>query len=188
MPVCKRHSLFQRNGHVGAACHLDFKARAKKFFTRRQCHIKREGLFVAPMIRRAGIGPAVPRIEDHGFDLLRFLQATRAQNRLDDFAHVHRRDDGIVAIVRDWEVSEKSEAVYVNLARPDFGAQPAAVAVQRYAAAHPCVFGKLIKLRDVRERHIIAILLPDHRPFPAERGRSLQHRDDKKEFPGLHVR
>ena len=69
-------------------------------------------------------------IEHDGLDLLRFLDPARAQNRLDDFAHVHHRDQVFVAAIQEREVRQEPDAVDGNLARAGLGADRPVLAPQ----------------------------------------------------------
>ena len=109
------------------------------------------------------------RIEHDGFDSLRFLDSARTKNWLDDLAHVHHRNQVIVSATDERKVREKPNAVDPEFAGSRLGANNTVLTPDGDGAVHPRVIRKLIELRDVRERHVGTIPLPNDRPIAGPR-------------------
>src|SRR4051812_6416987 len=92
------YPLRERNVSVGGASHLDPKTGFEQFPPSRERDVEREGLLAAPPASRPIIKAAMTRIEHDGIDFLRILDPARPEDGLDDFAHVHHRDQVFVVV------------------------------------------------------------------------------------------
>src|SRR5437016_6059408 len=91
-PAGKGGTIFQWDEAVVRAGHLDFIACARQLLPGMLSDIERESLFCAPAIDCSRVQTAMPWIKHDSLDFMDVFHATWLQNRLDNFAHVHGRD------------------------------------------------------------------------------------------------
>src|SRR5437667_10597240 len=109
------------------------------------------------------------RVEHHGFDPLRFLNAARTKNWLDDLAHVHHRNELVVSATDQRKVCEKPNTVDPKFAGSSLGTDNAVFTPERDGPVYSCVIRELVELRDVRERHVGTVSLPNDCPIASPR-------------------
>ena len=112
-------AVFKRNGLVAGTGHLHFEPGAQQLVARAQRHVERVGLLVAERPGRPAVctdrGPGSSTTVSIGLET---VDPVRAQDRLDDFGNVRRRDQVVVALGKERVITKEPDAVDVILARP----------------------------------------------------------------------
>ena len=162
--LAKLYPFLQGNANVVDPGHLHFVAGADQFLPGGERDVQGKPLLRSPSARSALIDAPMAGIEHHGLDLLRALNSARTEDRLDDLADIHHRDQVIVAAAQERKVREETNTVDREFARPRLGADDPALASEGDGAVDAGVIGKVVELRDVGERHVRAIPLADDRP------------------------
>ena len=166
--IRKIDPLLECSRDIVRSRHRDFVSCVLELCARSQRDIESKSLFVSPTIRRTLIVAAVTGIEHDRFYFVCVVDSVRAQDWLDDFAHVHDRNQSVIGVADNREVGKEPDAVDIDFARTGLGAQAATIVAQRNVTTHASVLRELIELRDVCERNVIAILQTDYVPIGAE--------------------
>jgi hypothetical protein len=104
------------------------------------------------------------KIEHDRGDVLRVLDPTRAQDRLDDFSDIDRGDEIVFPADEERKAGQEAHAVNKDFARAGLRAHSATIAAQGDGAIGVVVIREAIKFRDVVERNVVAVLLFDDVP------------------------
>lgn len=166
--VGKRGSVVQGNEDIARAGEVDGVSALLKEALGAEDDIKGGVLFEASAAFGSAVVTAVAGIKDNGAEGGGVFDEAGAHDRLDDFCHIHCRNQNFPILLPDRKAQDILDIVDENLALARLAADFAAFGGHFKEAAVFCGRLELVKSRNILDRHMTAPL--DHDEIPGGRG------------------